>query len=44
MFMLSVLAQWEMQCRAGRLLQNIETALLRIHLHKRNHGKENFVL
>ena len=29
MFMLSVLAQWKMQCGAGRLLPNIETALLR---------------
>lgn len=31
MFGLLVLAQWEMQCRAGRLLPNIETTLLNLH-------------
>lgn len=30
MFGLLVLAQWEMQCRAGRLLPNIETTLLNL--------------
>lgn len=35
MFGLLVLAQWEMQCRAGRLLPNIETTLLNLPNMKR---------